>query len=63
MGLVKEYLNSIEGVEIYAIISMIIFFLFFIIVILYSVMLRKNDVKEYSELPFDDENHSVNNNQ
>ena len=55
MGLVKQYLNSIEGVEIYAIISLLIFFLFFVAVIIHTIMIRKSKIKEFSRLPLEED--------
>jgi len=62
MGLVTQYLNSIEGVEVYAIISLLIFFLFFVAVVIHTFMIRKSEIKKFSELPFeDDDQHNQTN--
>lgn len=51
---IKGYMTSIDGIEIYPIISFIIFFVFFIAVIYYIVTAKKNYIDELSNLPFDD---------
>ncbi|MCU0371534.1 MAG: cbb3-type cytochrome c oxidase subunit 3 [Bacteroidales bacterium] len=55
MNLVKEYLVSIAGVHIYAIISMLIFLVVFIFMIYHAYSLRKDDVRNYSQIPLDEE--------
>jgi hypothetical protein len=55
MNLIKEYLGSIQGVHIFAIISMLIFLLTFMLMILYTYSLRKEDVRKYSRLPLEED--------
>lgn len=55
MNLVKEYLGTITGVYILAIVSMLIFLAVFLVVIYHTCSLRKNDVKDYSRMPLEDE--------
>ena len=55
MGLVKEYLVTIAGVHIYAIIAMFLFMVTFILMIYHAYSLRKDDVRHYSELPLDED--------
>jgi len=57
----KEVLQSIEGVEIYTIISMIIFILFFIGMIIWLFKVDKKYIKEMSELPLDNNNNDFSN--
>lgn len=47
----KDYLQSIEGVEVYAIISMIIFITFFIGIIIWLFKVDKQYIKKMEELP------------
>jgi cytochrome c oxidase cbb3-type subunit IV len=49
--MVKEVLQSIEGVEFYTIVSMIIFILFFIGMTIWLFKVDKNYIKTMSELP------------
>ena len=55
MNLVKTYLATIEGVHIYAIISMLIFFVTFAFMIYQTFLIRKDEVKEYGRLPIEDD--------
>ncbi len=56
---IKQYAESIGGVSIYPIISLLIFFLFFIVLLNYVRNMDKNKINEISQLPLDnDENIS-----
>jgi hypothetical protein len=55
MNLVKEYLGSIAGVHVFAIIAMLIFLVTFLFMIYHSYSLRKDEVRNYSRLPLDEE--------
>jgi len=57
----KDVLQSIEGIEIYTIISMLIFILFFIGMIIWLFKVDKKYIKDMSELPLNEENNSVSN--
>jgi len=57
----KDVLQSIEGVEIYTIISMIIFILFFIGMIIWLFKVDKKYIKEMSELPLESNNNDFSN--
>lgn len=48
---IGNYLDSIAGVEIYPIVSFVIFILFFIAVTIYVIRLDKNHIKEMSNFP------------
>lgn len=50
----KDILNSIKGVEIYPIITLIIFFIVFIALIIWVFKLDKSKVEEMSLLPLED---------
>lgn len=56
---VKEYLGN--GVEIYPIISLIIFFLFFTLLFWWVFAYKRDKIKQLSDLPFDnnDENNTI----
>lgn len=60
MGLVKEYLVTIAGVHIYAIIAMFLFMVTFILMIYHAYSLRKDDVRQYSELPLNEDESDQN---
>ncbi|MCA2004696.1 MAG: cbb3-type cytochrome c oxidase subunit 3 [Ignavibacterium sp.] len=51
----KEILQSIEGVEIYPIISLIVFVLFFIVVTVWLIRMDKNYINEMKQLPLNNE--------
>jgi cbb3-type cytochrome oxidase subunit 3 len=51
---IKGYVSSIDGIEIYPIISFIIFFVFFMLVTFYVITSKKKYIDELSNLPFED---------
>jgi cytochrome c oxidase cbb3-type subunit 4 len=50
----KEVLRTIQGVEIYPLISLGIFFLFFIITLVRVLKTDKKEIQEMSNIPFSD---------
>lgn len=52
--MIKESLQSILHVEIYALISFIIFFTFFIVVSIRAFRMKKEEVTQFSNLPLED---------
>lgn len=57
----KEILQSIEGVEIYPIISLIVFVVFFIVVTIWLIRMDKNYINEMKQLPLiNDDNNTTN---
>jgi cbb3-type cytochrome oxidase subunit 3 len=58
MNLIKEYLGSIAGIEIFAIISMLIFILTFVLMILHAFSFREEQIRDFSQLPLD-ENEAI----
>lgn len=60
--MIKEYLQSIDGVSIYPIISLIVFILFFAIIIVWLFKVDKNYLKKMENLPFEkDEKNNFDN--
>ena len=59
---IKQYAETIKGIDIYPNISLFIFFLFFIAGIWYVKKMDKKSVEEMSNLPLDlnDDNSYVN---
>jgi flagellar biogenesis protein FliO len=51
---IKQYAEKMTGVEIYPIISMLIFFLFFIALLWFVKRMDKASVKMLSNIPLDD---------
>ncbi|MDC8005209.1 CcoQ/FixQ family Cbb3-type cytochrome c oxidase assembly chaperone [Aureisphaera galaxeae] len=56
---VKQNLEQIDGVEVYPIISLLIFFIFFAALFWWVFTAKKQHIKEVSNLPLDD---SISNN-
>lgn len=52
---VKGYLESIEGVATYPMISLLIFFVFFVLLFLWVITASKEHIKEMSELPLEED--------
>lgn len=52
---IKHNLTGIDSVEIYPIISLLIFILFFTGMIYYVVKMKKKDIEEISGLPLEDD--------
>jgi len=57
----KEVLQSIEGVEFFTIVSMLILILFFIGMIIWIFKVDKKYIKHMSELPLNENNKEVSN--
>lgn len=55
MKFVKSYMETIDGVANYPMISLLIFFVFFVLLFWWVLTASKQHVKEMSELPLDDE--------
>ncbi len=56
----KHYFEGINGIEIYPIISLVLFFIIFITMVIIVFKIPKDSIEEISNLPF--ENDSQNNN-
>lgn len=52
---IKHNLTGIDGIEIYPIISLLIFVLFFAFIVTYVIKMRKKDVEFLSAIPLDNE--------
>lgn len=52
---VKHHLDTIAGVEIYPIISLLLFFIVFITMLIIVLRMPKNNVEEISNLPLDND--------
>ncbi len=51
----KNYLNDIDGISIYPLISLVIFMSVFIIAVLYVSFTKKEKFKSMAQIPLDDE--------
>lgn len=52
---VKHNLESIAGVEIYPILSLLIFFIFFVVLYTWTYTYKKEKITEMSNIPFSGE--------
>jgi len=52
---IKQYAETIQGAQVYPMISLLIFFIFFIVLLAYVRRMDKNRVNELSKIPFDQE--------
>ncbi len=57
----KDVLQSIEGIEFYTIVSMLILILFFIGMIIWLFKVDKRYIKHMSELPLNEEKNEIKN--
>jgi cytochrome c oxidase cbb3-type subunit IV len=57
----KEVLQSIEGVEFYTIVSMVIFIFFFVGMTIWLFKVDKKYIKTMSELPLEEDNNEFSN--
>lgn len=56
---VKGYMETIVGIEIYPIISLLIFFIFFVVLFYWVFTAKKDYIKTVSNLPLDDQNDDI----
>jgi cytochrome c oxidase cbb3-type subunit 4 len=56
---VKHYMESISGIEIYPLISLLIFFIFFVILFWWVFTAKKEYIEKVSNLPLDNQNDSI----
>ncbi|MEZ0006644.1 cytochrome c oxidase cbb3-type subunit 4 [Flavobacterium sp. 28YEA47A] len=53
---IKHNMETISGIEIYPIISLLIFFLFFVVLYAWTYTYKKEKITELSHIPFESEN-------
>ncbi|MEP0365361.1 MAG: CcoQ/FixQ family Cbb3-type cytochrome c oxidase assembly chaperone [Cyclobacteriaceae bacterium] len=58
---VKHHMETIAGIEIFPLISLIIFFVFFVGLFIYVARLKKPLINEISQIPLDskEDNHEL----
>jgi cytochrome c oxidase cbb3-type subunit 4 len=58
----KHYFEIIDGIDIYPIISLLIFFIFFVLLFIWVIRVDKQYIKDMEELPLDHKqpNHESN---
>jgi len=50
---IKHYFDNIGGIEVYPIISLLLFFMVFAIMLIIVFKIPKNTIKEFENLPLD----------
>ena len=55
--MIRNLLQSIEGVEIYPLISLVIFVIFFVAMLVWMLKIDKKYIKEMEQLPLDSNNN------
>ncbi|MFK8272107.1 CcoQ/FixQ family Cbb3-type cytochrome c oxidase assembly chaperone [Capnocytophaga canimorsus] len=55
---VKDHMASIDGIEVFPIISLLIFFLFFVGLFWWVIGYKKETIKELDSIPFDNDNEN-----
>ncbi|AJR03449.1 CcoQ/FixQ family Cbb3-type cytochrome c oxidase assembly chaperone [Siansivirga zeaxanthinifaciens] len=56
---VKHYMDSISGIEIYPIISLLIFFSFFVGLFFWVFTAKKDYIEKVSNLPLDNQKENI----
>ncbi|GAA3614433.1 CcoQ/FixQ family Cbb3-type cytochrome c oxidase assembly chaperone [Flavivirga amylovorans] len=56
---VKNHMESITGIEIYPMISLLIFFIFFVALFWWVVTAKKDYIKTVSNIPLDNQNDDI----
>tara|TARA_R110002049_G_scaffold193915_2_gene362774 strand:- start:3127 stop:3312 length:186 start_codon:yes stop_codon:yes gene_type:complete len=56
---VKNHMESITGIEIYPIISLLIFFTFFVVLFWWVLTAKKDYIKRVSNIPLDNQNDDI----
>ncbi len=60
---VKGNLENIDNVQIYPMISLLIFFVFFVVLFYWVITAKKEHIAEVSNIPLEDETNNQNENQ
>lgn len=53
---IKHHMETIDGISIYPIISLLIFFIFFVLLFVWVLTAKKQYIDQVSRLPFDNNN-------
>lgn len=58
---IKHHMETIVGIEVFPLISLIIFFVFFVGLFIYVIRLKSKDIEEISNIPLhsNQENHEL----
>jgi uncharacterized membrane protein len=50
---IRQYADKIDGIEIYPVVSLVIFVVFFLAVLVYAKKMKQSSVEAMSQLPLD----------
>lgn len=56
---VKNHMESITGIEIFPMISLLIFFTFFVVLFWWVLTAKKDYIKTVSNIPLDNQNNDI----
>ena len=56
---IKGHLESITGIEIYPMISLLIFFIFFVVLFYWVITAKKDYITTVSNIPLDNQNETI----
>ena len=56
---VKNHMDSIAGIEIFPIISLLIFFIFFVVLFWWVITAKKDHIKTVSNIPLNNQNEYI----
>ena len=56
---IKGHLETITGIEIYPLISLLIFFIFFVVLFYWVITAKKDYITTVSNIPLDNENDTI----
>jgi len=56
---IKNHMESIIGIEIYPLISLLIFFIFFVVLFWWVFTAKKDYIKTVSNIPLDNQNENL----
>ena len=56
---IKNHMESITGIEIYPMISLLIFFIFFVVLFWWVFTAKKDYIKTVSNIPLDNQNDTT----
>ncbi|MDD3723606.1 MAG: CcoQ/FixQ family Cbb3-type cytochrome c oxidase assembly chaperone [Lutibacter sp.] len=59
---ISHNFDGIDGIEIYPIISLLLFFIIFVTMLIIVLKMPKNKIEEISQLPLDNDTNSKENN-
>jgi len=56
--MIRQILSSIEGVELYSILALVLFLLFFSVMLIHTLRIPKTEEESFSQLPLGEDNHT-----